>query len=151
MADTIREQIISGYFTHLASWTIANGYQYPCGGNVERAVPYVEESNLPACVLWPREETSEKMYGGQICSMSVKLEALCILDGLSLSVVQERLLGDAIKIMMSPSSDIKSLIEDVTYTNGGPTGGESPEEKTAAVSATFTVKYKTKIGDPYSQ
>ena len=151
MADTIREQIISAYLTRLTSWTTGNGFNYSCGGSVERAKGTVEEDNLPAVVLWPQPETVEFAYGRHICSMVLKLEALAIIGSENRSVVQEKLLGDAIKIMTDSSVSATALIDDIAYTGGGPAGIEKEEEVVTAISAEFTIKYETVAGDPYSQ
>lgn len=150
MADTVRERIISAYLTRLADWTTGNGFNYSCGGSVERARGSIEESGLPAVVLWPQAETVEAAYGINRCSMVLKLEALALTGGENRSVVQEKLLGDAIKIMTDPAVTVTSLIEDIAYTGGGPAGVEKAEEVVTAVSAEFNIQYETVTGDPYN-
>ena len=105
----------------------------------------------PACVLWPLAEAVTQRYGQNICEMVVKLEALSVHDEINQSIVQEKLLGDAIKIMTDPLVLVTTLIEDIVYTGGGPAGIVKPEEKTTAVYAEFKIKYETLIGNPYSQ
>ena len=152
MADTIREQIIAAYMIRLASWTVANGFNYSCGDCAQRALSHIEFNDLPACVLWPRAEEVEQRYGQNVCEMVVKLEAVsAVEEDVNTSVIQEKLLGDAIKIMTDPAVLVTALIEDIVYTNGGPAGIVKPEEKTLAVYAEFKIKYETLIGSPYSQ
>ncbi len=151
MADTIREQIIAAYLTRLADWTTGNGCHYSCGNCVERAKGTIEEDALPAVVLWPQAETVEPAYGINICSMVLKLEALALIGDENRSVVQEKLLGDAVKIMTDPSVTVTSLINDIAYTGGGPAGTEKAEEVVTAISAEFKIEYETAVGDPYNQ
>ncbi len=151
MADTIREQIISDYLLQLESWTTINGFNYSCGESVERSMGTIDEDDLPAVVLWPQAETVEYLYGRNVCSMVLKLEALAMIGSENRSVVQEKLLGDAVKIMTDQSAFVTSLIHDITYTGGGPAGIEKVEEMITAISAEFTIKYETVAGDPYSQ
>ena len=151
MADTIREQIISAYLTRLASWTVANGFNYSCGVSAGRSRGTVEEIELPAVVVWPQSETVEYAYGRTICTMPLKLEALAMIGSENRSVVQEKLLGDAIKIMTDSSIVVTSKIDDIAYVTGGPAGMEKAEEIITAITAEFTIKYETVAGDPYSQ
>lgn len=151
MADTIREQIISAYLTRLSSWTVANGFNYSCGASASRSNGTIEEMDLPAVVLWPQTETVEHAYGRNICTMIIKLEALAAIGSGNRSVVQEKLLGDAIKIMTDPAVTISAKIDDIAYTGGGPSGIEKVEETITAISAEFTIKYETAVGNPYSQ
>lgn len=150
MADTVREQIIAAYLTRLAAWTTGNGFNYSCGESVDRAKGTIEENNLPAVVLWPQPETVESAYGINRCSMVFKLEALALIGEENRSVVQEKLLGDAIEIMTDPSVSVTSLIDDIAYTGGGPAGVEKAEEVITAVSAEFNIQYETVTGDPYN-
>lgn len=151
MADTIREQIITAYTTRLASWTVANGFHYGCGGTVQRATQHIEYDELPACVIWPHFETVTQRYGQNVCEMIVKIEGLATVGTTNPSIIQEKLLGDVIKIMTDPSVVVTALIEDIVYMEGGQAGIIKPEEKTTAIYANFKVKYETLIGDPYSQ
>ena len=151
MADTIREQIIAAYVTRLASWTTGNGFNYSCGGTVGRAISHIEDSDLPACNLVPGEEEAEQRYGQNVCQMDVKLEAFSKITTENRSKVQEKLLGDAIKIMTDPSVTVTTKIEEISYSGGGPASVEKSENEITAISARFRIKYETLIGNPYSQ
>lgn len=152
MADTIREQIIAAYMTRLAAWKVSNGFNYACGGTVQQAVQYFDEADLPGCVLWPGAETSEQKYGKNLIEMTFKVEPIVpVPDGTNPATIQEKLLGDAIKIMTDPSVAVTSLIDSIIYTGGGPGGINKPEETTTAIYAEFKIKYKAILGDPYSQ
>lgn len=153
MADTIREQIIAAYVTRLESWTVKNGFNYNCGWSAERAIKVIDEKDLPSCVLWPQVETvTTQRYRHHLCEMPVKIEALVSVEsGVNNSVIQEKLLGDVIKIMTDLSVTVTSLISGIFYTGGGPAGIANPEEQITAISANFLIKYKTAFGDPYSQ
>ena len=149
MANTIRETIIAAYMTRLASWTTGNGFNYSCGTYASRAVQEVE--SLPACVLWPKAEEVEQVYGRNVCKMQVRLEAIATVSSTNPSVVQEKLLGDAIKIMTDPSVTVTATIDSIFYTGGGPAGLQKGEELNTVIYADFEIKYETAIGNPYSQ
>jgi hypothetical protein len=151
MSNTIREQIILAYMTRLASWTTANGFNYSCGSTAQRAVQHIEFDDLPACVLWPQVEEVTQQYGQNVCEMIVKIEALAEVGTTNPSIIQEKLLGDCIKIMTDPSVVVTALIDDITYTGGGPAGINKDEEKVAAITANFTIKYETLTGNPFSR
>ena len=151
MADTIREQILTAYKTRLASWTTANGFNYNCGNSVGRATASIEPNDLPACVLWPQQEEITNPYGFNTCEMVIKIEAFAEIDGANPSVIQEKLLGDAISIMTKTTVSVTTKIEDIAYMAGGPAGVVKSEEKVTGIFADFKIKYDTLIGDPYSQ
>jgi len=102
VADTIREQIISAFETRLADWTMARGFNIGCGANVFRAVQNVDPSDLPAVVINPRSEAVNQRYGVNHCEMILQINAFAEIGTTNPSVIQERLLGDAITLMMSP-------------------------------------------------
>jgi hypothetical protein len=102
VTDTIREQIISAYITRLADWTVADGFNIDCGANVFRAVSYVDPGKVPAAVLLPQGEEVTQQYGQNHCEMMLKVEAIAEIGTTNPSVIQEQLLGDAIKIMTAP-------------------------------------------------
>jgi hypothetical protein len=102
VANTIREQIISAYLDHLATWTTARGFNIGCGANVFRAVSYVDPGKVPAAVLLPQLEEVTQQYGQNLCEMMLKVEAIAEIGTTNPSVIQEQLLGDAIKIMTAP-------------------------------------------------
>lgn len=152
MADTIRERIIAAFVTRLAAWTAANGFHYSCGSNANRAVYNIEEGRMPACGLWPQPETAVQIPGRNVCEMPINLEAWTDTEsGINPSVIQEKLLGDAIQIMTDPSVSVTSLINGIYYTGGGAAGTQQGEERTVGIVAKFLVKYKTALGNPYSQ
>jgi len=148
VADTIREQIISAYETRLSSWTTSNGYNVGCGANVFRAVQNVDPDSLPAVVINPRSEDVTQRYGVNVCEMVLQINAFSEIGTTNPSVVQERLLGDVIKVM---SGAVSTKTKSVIYKSGGPAQVPTEEDTTTAVFAEFTVTYNTLAGDPYSQ
>lgn len=151
MPDTIREQIISDFLSRLSFWLPENNFNFACGRKVFRAVKNIDEESLPACIFYPEIETIEHEYGLTICTMTLRIEALAASGRENKSVIQEKLLGDVIKIMTDPGVVISTKPEEILYTEGGPAGLQKPEENVTAVYADFSVKYSTKTGDPYHQ
>lgn len=151
MADTIRERIIQAYLTRLEAWTTANGYNYGCGGTIKRAEsPNIND--LPAVVLWPGEEFPELKYNETVSPMVLKLEAMAHVGSAdNKSVIQEKLIGDLIKILTDSAVTVTELAEDATLTKISPASPQNPEETLTAAVAELTVKYRTVTGDPYSQ
>jgi hypothetical protein len=152
VADTIREQIIAAYLIRLADWTVANGFNVDCGRHVFRAVQHVDESDLPACVLFSKpEEATTNKYGISECRMPVRVEGLVMIGDADPPVIQEQLLGDAIKIMTDPDVAVTSKIKSIEYTGGGSGGTPTGEDTSVAVYAEFLITYTTLRGNPYSQ
>lgn len=151
MTEPIREQIISAFMTRLASWTVAGGFHFSCGNNAQRAAKDVED--MPACVLWPELESSEPgAYGQDNIDMTLRLEAFAqVEEDVNPSVYQERLLGDARKIMTDPAVTVTALMDSITYIEGGPADLIKSEDRNIGVFARFRVKYETLSGNPYSQ
>jgi hypothetical protein len=117
VTDTIREQIISVYVDRLTAWITANGYNYGCGANVFRAEPVLNFSEIPACTLWPDQEEAVRKYGKMVCTMPLKVEAIAELGSINPSVTQEKLLGDAIKIMTDPDPYLALIFGSGGYTS----------------------------------
>lgn len=151
MADTIREQIIAAYVTRLASWTTAGGFNHNCGASVFRMAPYIDPGDVPAGNLFPQVEEVTQKYGFNTCSMMVRVEGTAEVGTTNPSVIQEQLLGDAIKIMTDPDVAVTSLIEDILYVSGGPDSVPKGEDTTVCVFAEFKIVYNTLSGNPYSQ
>lgn len=151
MANTIREQIILAYLARLETWTMANGYNYACSGTIQRAEsPSIDD--LPAVVLWPGDEYPESRYNETMAPMSLKVEAIVPAGpGENKSVIQEKLIGDLIKILTDPAVEVTPLAEDATLTKISPASAQNPEETLTAAVAELTVKYMTVMGNPYSQ
>jgi len=80
-----------------------------------------------------------------------ELEAVAQIGTTNPSVIQEQLLGDAIKIMTDPAVTVSALIEHILYVSGGPASGFKGEDTTVAVFAEFKIVYNTLSGNPYSQ
>ncbi|WP_024333118.1 hypothetical protein [Desulfotignum balticum] len=152
MADTIREQIISAYLTRLSAWRTSGGFNHDCGASVLRAVQYVDEKDLPVCVLFPKpEEAATNQYGISEHQMPVRVEGLVAIGAVDPSVIQEQLLGDMIKLMTDPAVAVTSKIKSIQYTGGGPNGTPTGEDTSVAAYAEFTIIYTTLKGNPYSQ
>ena len=109
MANTIREQIILAYLSRIAAWTTANGYNYGCAGTIKRAEsPNIDD--LPAVVLWPGDEEFEFRYDETISTMILKFEAMVSAgSGDNKSVIQEKLIGDLVKILTDSSVTVTAL------------------------------------------
>lgn len=156
MADTIREQIIQAIAAKLALVRTASGYATDCGALVlrERSRLDPEAAEIPAFVIWPGPETVVQQYGKNLCAMTVNVDAHVSLAGSEASVLKERMLGDLIKSMTNPAltpDTTGGLANQVLYTGGG--GGATAEagDETIGITTAFSIKYQTKIGDPYNQ
>ena len=154
MANTIREQIITAYTTHLTTeWTVAKGYNYGCSPNIFRAVKVINDDVLPSAVLFPMQETAEPTkYGFSLQTMKFKVEALTAIEtNINPSITQEKLLGDIIKIMTLQSYTVTALIDSIDYVSGGVGEFAKGEDTYCGAYAEFDVKYSTISGNPYSQ
>ena len=146
MSDTRRERIIQAVMERAAAITTANGFNTDIGLNTLRAATKVDPTLLPACVIFPHVETSEKIGGGEyLCTMPVKIEAIVLVGSENLSVMSERILGDIRKAFTG--SPITPLIEEIHYASGGT--NDYSRKETMSITAQFTIKYFSKINDPY--
>ena len=146
MSDTRRERIIQAIGERAATITTANGFNTDIGLNTFRAISKVDPTLLPACVIFPLVETSEKMGGGDyLCSMPVKIDAIALVGADNPSVLSELMLGDIRKALTG--SAITPLIEEILYASGGT--NDYSRKDTVVVTAQFTIKYYSKINDPY--
>lgn len=148
MADTIREQIIKAAGVQLAKITTTNGYQYTMG-TPQRAVKNFSSSAVPLSIYFPGTEENARIMGKDVLTFSLRIESHHVIGSTNPSVIQEKMLGDLRKAMSSPAK-WTTLIEDVEYSEGGPADQPEAEDTTTAVYAVFTIKYKTNIGNPYS-
>jgi len=160
MADTIREKIISGIATNLATITTGNGYNTDIGNHVQRSAKFGNTGNLDGVILTPGDDTPGlPVHRKDSLVMEVILIGGAAFDYLttrpgwteSASKKQEQLIGDLRAIM---GEDIAGVtVKGVQYTGGGPR--EMPElregEMFAVVQLTFDIRYQTNIHDPYTQ
>jgi len=155
MADTIREQIIKALESNLADITVDNGYNTDIGKRVDRVKFGLTESDLPALVIWPQVEESNKIHGKSRITMPVKLEGLsAFTNNENPSVIAELMLGDFRKRMEAQGSvnNVTDLLAtSIEYASGGNDEYPEPGNDRVGVYAVFNIMYKTVAGDPYSQ
>lgn len=160
MAATIREKIIAGISTNLATITVANGYNTDIGANVQRSAKFGNTDNLDGVIITPGDDTPGiPVHRRDALVMEVILQAGAKFDLLltrklwteDASKKQEELIGDLRKVMGVAIAGV--TVKGVQYTGGGPR--EMPElregEMFAVVQLTFDIRYQTKIHDPYNQ
>lgn len=111
MADSIRESIIKSIIIRLADILITKGYQTNCGVYLYRTTKRIDENFLPACVVWPGDETAETIYDALSISMPIRIELLSQFGEENPSVVGERLLADIQDCLLSTR-------QAVTFTSG---------------------------------
>jgi hypothetical protein len=150
--DTIREQIIAAITTALEDIRTSAGYNLDMGLEVKRGVTISDKDKLPAVVVFALGEDNEPLPGKHNLRMTVRIECIEKFGSKNPSVVAEAMLGDIIKRMCDPTSDVSGgLAEKVEYTDGGIDEYPEPGNWTIGCYAIFSVNYKTKIGDPYIQ
>jgi len=72
---------------------------------------------MPACILLPQIEEVAHEYGQNKCTMPVIIQAMAVVGDTNPSVVQEALLGDAIKIMTDSQPYIQLSFAAGGYTD----------------------------------
>lgn len=156
MSNTIREYIILEFVARAASLVSAP--------TVYRARPRLAPEEVPAAVIWPREEVSQNIHGQEKHSMPIDVEQIAKFIGEEdPSVIGEALFGELIKTFASPAWDRRRLIAgsspvaynepyaaSVNYVGGGVTPPEEGSNVAGAI-AKFVVVYYTLAGDPYTQ
>ena len=150
MSDTIREQIIAAALVQLAKINTTNLYQYTMS-TPKRGVKNIDARDYPLSVAFPGTEGNERAFGKDILTFSLRVESHHFIGGANPSVIQEKMLGDLRKNLSNPSDKWTTKAEDIVYSAGGPAEQPDAEDTTTAVYAVFTIKYKTAIGNPYSQ
>lgn len=153
MAETIREQIIKNALTKAGTIRTEAGYNTDIGSNAVRDIKTLDEGTARVVeVISMPEESVKTKFGKMDHKMPIALKAavkLCTTQ--NIHEISEAIYGDLIKSMTDPASPFSAMIESVTHTGGG--GVETPknEERFASAIATFDVKYKTILGNPYAQ
>lgn len=149
MADSIRETIIKAFVAR-ASDISGTGYNHSLGSHVYRALKEVDPSCLPAIVIWPqREQVTRREFGKYRITMPIVVEAIAAFGSTNASVVAEQLLADVRKAFLS-NTVISSLIDDMQYTEGGPSEYPDAGQEVVGIQATFAVEYWTDIRNPYA-
>ena len=149
MSTTIRQQIISAVFTHLAGITKTGGFETDLGKSVHLVRRKLGAGDPDSVVLWPKPETSVRdKYGMVQNTMPIEIEALAAYGNENPSTVSERMLGDLIKRMGAFTS---FLIESIDYTGGGTPDYPEGSEEDVGTKAGFNIVYYTVRGDPYTQ
>jgi len=149
MADTIREQIIAAAMVQLAKITTTNLYQYTMS-TPKRGVKDIGTKDFPISVIFPGTEENERKYGKDVLTFTIRVESHALIGSVNPNVIQEKMLGDLRKNMSDPAAIWSTKTDDIVYTDGGPAEQPEAEDTTTAVYAIFTIKYKTNIGNPYT-
>ncbi|MDF1577676.1 MAG: hypothetical protein P1P81_04430 [Desulfobulbales bacterium] len=153
--DTIREKIIQAVVAKLARVKTSAGYATGCGANVLRGVTRLAVAELPAFVVFPGAEQITRGGGVITALMELTVEGhVATAAGIDSSVLKEQIYGDTIRIMTDRKSienTTGGLGEDVSHASGGGDGTVETDAASVGVSTVFTIKYKYRIGDPYSQ
>ena len=147
--ETIREQIILTILTGLADVKVINGFEVEYV-NVCRAKGKHDPGSLPLAVVWPKPETSSRLYGCAVNVMPIKIEVLTMPGAENVSVVSEKILGDLI-VVMDVIRKSTSLVDDMEYKSGGSEGYPDDSSGALGVTIEYEVKYQTVSGDPFSQ
>ena len=155
MTEPIIEQILREMESQGATITTTNGYQYSIA-SVLRSIVNLDTGDIPALVIIPGTEETERMHGKVHISRIVAVEAKAEIGTENPSTIQERLLADVVECFTRPDQQGGTfgwarLAEDVNYTGGGPQGPPSEDQEYTGIIANFTIRYKVLKGDPYQQ
>ncbi len=149
MADTIREKIILAAIAQAAKITQANGYQYDMSAP-KRGEKHVAQKDMSVSVIFPgTDDENERKYGKDNLTMTFRVESHSLIGSADPGVIQEKMLGDLRVCFTNPADVWSTDTDDILYQEGGPAEQPEPDEKSTAVYALFTIKYKTDIGNPY--
>jgi hypothetical protein len=155
MADTIREKIIKAAMAQLAKIKTSAGYNYTMVEPLRGKTSF-DPAHTPVSVVFAGTEENVRQYGRENLTMLMRVESHMVFGDVNASVVQEKLLGDLRKNLTDPA-DVwtkygasSNYAEDIGYAEGGPAEQPEPSNTVTAVYVALTVKYKTDIGDPYT-
>ena len=147
MPNSKRDLIIRSLLERASEITTSNGYSTNIGENAYRAASKIDPNRLPSCVIFPLVEIAERIGGAEyLCTMPVRIEAVSMTGIINPSVLSEIILGDIKQAFLG--SPISSLIEEISYTNGGT--NDYSKNDTVLVLVNLTVKYFSTIANPYS-
>ena len=161
--DSIRERIIQELKFVGGKLTIAEGFNSDCGSDVKRGRVKWEENDSPCMSIFPgMEESSRTSYGYDSHVMPVQFDVLETYAALvaehgveAASVMGERVLADLKEMVRRSRGALTAgdpaLVQNIQYTGGGIQEYPELSKKTIGVTATFSVTYETKSGDPYNQ
>lgn len=150
MADTIREKIIADALVQLAKVTVGNGYEYTMGAPL-RAQKTFDPALLPVLVLFPLPEENVRAFGKDGLTVRMRVESFMLYGAINASVVQEKLLGDLRKNLTNPAEVWSTYVDDIAYVEGGPAEQPEADNTLTAAYLLLAIKYKTGIGNPYTQ
>lgn len=149
MADSIREQIVQAITSRLQSITEAGGYSMT-PGVVARAVRQFESCQLPAVSVWDQDEESTPGYGFEARRMTVQIECFADASGDNHSQAGNRLLADIKRALMSHSTPLDELAQDVAY-EGGTINYPEQGGDIVATEQRLIFTYLETLGEPDQQ
>lgn len=149
MADSIREKVVQAIVTNLQKIKVASGYKTNAGLSVERATPAFDESALPSIGVWDTSVSATAAFGVVTNALTVVIDAVGDCGQINPSVYVGMLSSDVQKVMLGTDRTLGGLAEGVQY-SGDEAIWPDPGSSICGVQARYTVKYNTKIGDPYT-
>lgn len=148
---SIREQIIIAIVGQLKNITVANGYNFDFGLNINRANYLYDESELTAITVWPGEERINNKYAKQTRSMDVRLECFYLLEDETETndAIANKIMADVQKNMGANIPALKSITNSVIEVDLEPVYPD--DSNVLSVRIDYQVEYETVKGDPYLQ
>lgn len=153
MTDTIREKIIASIEAALGDIRTASGYNTDAGRLVKRGIRIADKDDLPALSLLPMTDVNDPIYGKGFLSMRCRVDGAIKFTSQNPSKVGEALLGDMVYRMTNRTLTAVhgGYADKIQYVEGGIEDYPESGQYSVAVYATFELKYKTNLGDPYNQ
>lgn len=154
---TIRERIIREIVTSLGETAGELRGLQDWNPVVRGRVDY-EPEELPFITVNPQQDTATRsQMGRQSLEMAVNVVALfptalpVVAADATPSELGEAILGAIILAVMAGTTELNALVDDIAYVTGGIADYPGETEQVTVVETSFTVKYRTALGDPYNQ
>ena len=124
----------------------------PGGDDAEADVLWARQSlhptELPACVVTPQPEETERGYGYDRLVMPVTISLACLLGEHTAVDLAESLLSEIRKQVPLDDSTLGALAEDLRYVQGGVDDFPEDQDQALVVNATFEIIYETEANNP---
>lgn len=154
---TIRERIIREIVVSLGE-TAGELRGLQDWKDVVRGRTDYDPEELPLITVNPAQDRASRVqYGRQHLEMDVQVVALfptalpAVAADATPSELGEAILGAIILAVMAGTDALNVLVDDIAYTQGGIADYPAETEQITVVEASYTIKYRTALGDPYNQ
>ena len=108
----------------------------------------LDPRELPASVITPGLETSERGYGFDRLTLPITISLACIIADRDPLDFSEHLLAELRRKISSDDPTLGGLAQDIRYVSGGVEDYPEQDDQALVVVANFEIEYETEINNP---